>query len=97
MTTDQLRDLFEKRDAEFLRFDLAGRTGITRQDLTAFILLDQLCPSSGNIIGGSYYDEIYLNIGVEELAKVITEEQVIELIRCGVMYDVQRDSLCMFT
>ena len=97
MTTDQLRDLFEKHDEEFLKFNLAGRTGTNRPDLAAFILLDQLCPATIDIVGCAEHDEIYLNIEVEELAKVITEEQVIELIRCGVMYDDQHDSLCMFT
>lgn len=97
MTTDQLRDLFEKHGEEFLKFDLAGRTGVTRPDLAAFILLDQLCPASGDIVSGANHDEIYLNIEVEELAKVITEDQVIELIRCGVRYDDQDGVLCMFT
>lgn len=97
MTSDQLRDLFEKHNEAFLKFDLAGRAGTTRPDLAAFILLDQLCPASGNIVSGASHDEIYLNIDVEELAKVITEDQVIELRRCGVRYDDQHDSLCMFT
>ena len=97
MTTDKLRDLFEKHDKEFLRFDLVGRTGTTRPDLAAFILLDQLCPATGDIVSGASHDEIYLNIEVDQLANVITEEQVIELIRCGVRYDDQTESLCKFT
>lgn len=97
MKTDQLRGLFEKHGEAYLKFDLAGRTGTTRPDLADFILLDQLCPASGDIVSGASHDEIYLNIDVEELAKVINEDQVIELIRCGVRYDDQHDSLCMFT
>lgn len=97
MTTDQLRDLFEKHDELFMAFELYGRTGTCRPDLAAFILLDQLCPATGGIIIGAITGEIVLNIDPVELAKVITEEQVIELIRCGVRYDDQDNSLCMFT
>ena len=97
MTSDQLRDLFEKHDELFMAFELYGRTGTCRPDLAAFVLLDNLCPATGDIVSGANHDEIYLGIEVEALAKVITEEQVIELIRCGVRYDDQHDSLCMFT
>jgi len=97
MTTYQLRDLFEKHDELFMAFEFYGRTGTCRPDLAAFILLDQLCPATGGIVIGAINGEIVLNIDQEELAKVITEDQVIELIRCGVRYDDQHDSLCMFT
>ena len=101
MTTDQLRDLFEKHDDKFLTFYASGGPFSSRRDLTAFKLLDALCPATGgdnkDIVSCSNCDEIVLNIDVEELANAINEEQVIELIRCGVRYNYQTESLYMFT
>lgn len=42
------------------------------------------------------HDIIYLSHDLEELASVITEEQVIELIRCGLHYTSSHDCLSAF-
>jgi hypothetical protein len=52
--------------------------------------------SNGNadIVAATAHDEIYLAPGLNEIAAVITEDQVIELIRCGVR--ISEDSFAMF-
>lgn len=90
-------DLYEKHNEEFLRFERVETKFSQRPDLHAFILLDKIIPDDSDIISASEHDEIYLSVSPEELLKEATEEQLIELIRCGVRYDSQTDSLSMFT
>ena len=66
-----------------------------RPDIHAFLLLDELVPGTRDMISAAEHDEFYLDVGVEELVKVITEEQVIELRRCGVHWS-EYDCLVMF-
>jgi hypothetical protein len=87
----------------FLRFEMVENRRTNRPDLHAFLLLDQLCPSEDrangygyDIIGGAEHDEFWLDIDVDELDKVITPEQCLELHRCGVMYDESEDCFKMF-
>ena len=67
-----------------------------RHDLHAFILLDKLMPDGHATISASKHDEIFLAFDVDELAELITEEQILELVRCGVGYDNHHDVLYKF-
>lgn len=88
---------FEKHSDEFLKFERIENKISKRPDLHAFLLLDKLVPGDSDIVGGAEHDEFYLDIEVEDLAEVISPEQVKELVRCGVRYDSQYDCLAMFT
>lgn len=77
-------ELCDKYEKEYLEFESIHVKLSQRPDIHAFILLDKLCPTSGDIISGAEHDEIFLDVDVEELNKVATEEQALELIRCGV-------------
>lgn len=90
----QLKDLFEKNIDEHCKFENLKNPRSQRPDLHAFLLLDELQPSNRDIIVCAEHDEIYLDIDLETL--VITEDQVIELLQCGVTYDGYNDSLHMF-
>lgn len=81
---------------EFLAFDRVEPRRSQRQDLHAFMLLDELVPGSSDMVAGAEHDEIYLGVEAEKLASAATREQIIELIRCGVRYDSGTESLCMF-
>jgi hypothetical protein len=94
MTIEQLEELFEKYDDEFLKFDRVERKLNNRSDLHAFLLLDVLVPGNACMVAAADHDEIYLDVELEELAKVATENQIIELIRSGVRYG--DSGLCMF-
>lgn len=97
MTIETLTELWEKHmDEEYLKFDRVQDKRSGRADLHAFILLDKLVPGTSDIISCSEHDEFYPSTDVEELAKVITPEQILELIRCGVRLDAGLPSLAMF-
>lgn len=96
MTYDELLALFERHNSEHLKFDRVQNKLSQRPDLHAFLLLDQLVPGDSDIIGSASHDEIWLSVAWEDVAKVATEEQWIDLIRCGVRYDSSNDSLVMF-
>lgn len=64
-----------------------------RADLHAFARLDEWFPGNEDIVAAAAHDEIYLCFGEAEVEK-LTDEQLIELSRCGVMY--RNDGLFMF-
>jgi len=89
-----IEKLFDKHEDDFLGFAKINNKRSNRPDLHAFLLLDELFPGNTDMIGGAEHDEFWLDIEIEDIEK-LTEEQVIELVRCGVRFD--EESLCMFT
>jgi len=97
MTSEEIAKLFEIHDEEFIQFDRVSHKLSKRRDLHAFILLDKLCPGKSKMVSAAAHDEIYLHPEIDDLVNAgITEEQVIELIRCGLRYDDSTNSLAMF-
>lgn len=90
-----IEELFEKHEGEYYKFDKIKEKKTNRPDLQAFLILDSIIPSDCDIISASEHDEFFLNIGLEVLAAKATEEQIIDLIRCGVRYS-EYDCLSMF-
>lgn len=92
---ENIKAVFDKFDDEYLKFDRVENKLSQRPDLHAFLLLDSLIPGDRDIVAYAVHDEIFLEIDIDELAEsAITEEQVRDLVRCGV-----RESdcgLCMF-
>lgn len=87
---------YEKYTDEFLKFDRVQKKTSHRRDLHAFNLLDKLVTGVGQIICSAEHDQIWLDINPEDLVGIASEDQIIELIRCGVMYDGETDMLSMF-
>lgn len=97
MTTEEMIELFEKHsDEEYIEFKRVANKRSNRPDLHAFLLLDQLVPGKRDIVCCAGHDEFWLEVQPEDLAKVITEEQIIELLRCGVGYSEDTESFHMF-
>lgn len=91
----RFQDAYPKHeDAEFLKFDRVQNKLSSRPDIHAFILLNQISPSDTDIISSARHDEIFLGVDMDEFEA--TEEQCIDLIRCGVRYDASTDSMAMF-
>lgn len=90
-----IKELFEKHEDEYLKFDRVDNKTSGRSDLHAMFLLDRLFPSDSDIVSAAEHDEIWLDVP-EYKIKTLTEDQVIELIRCGVRYSGEFSSLCMF-
>lgn len=97
MTSEELIEMFDADDLdEFLKFERIKEPLSNRPNLHAFLLLDRLVPGTQDIIAGAAHDKIWINVDVEELAAVVTPEQVTDLIRCGVLWDSDADSIGMF-
>lgn len=97
MDIKELRGLFEKHRDDHGAFEKVETKRSRRADLHGFILLDELVPNSTpdrDILACAEHDEVYLSIDPEDLAAVVTEAQVLELVRCGVF--LAKDGLCMF-
>lgn len=95
MTEDQIRETFDKHGEEFLEFERVVFPKSKRPDLHAFLLLDTIVPGDMDIVAAAEHDEIWLDIELEDLAVAgVTEEQIIELLRCGVRVD--DNGLCMY-
>jgi len=98
-----LKEVFEKFEDEFLKFDRIESPLNPRPDLCAFLLLDSIIPPKNNYSGkpsdmvcSAEHDEIWLDVCPRDLEKMASEEQIRDLIRCGVRYDDSVESLCMF-
>lgn len=65
-----------------------------RPDVHVIILLNSLFPyaSERNLISRAHYDQIWFDIDEESLNK-LTDDQIKELLACGVFYDT--DGLSM--
>jgi hypothetical protein len=67
-----------------------------RPDLNAFLLLDKLFPGDEDIVDAASHGTIFLSVEPHELMRVAGEEDILDLIRCGVFYDGDTYSLAMF-
>jgi len=92
-----IRDIFKQFEDEFLRFeDVKERPYGNRADLHAFMLLDKLVPGKRDMVSVAEHDEIWLDVDASDLEGVATVDQIVKLIRCGVRYDDDTDSLALF-
>lgn len=81
---------------EYLRFERIKKPLHRRPDLCAFLMLDRLVPGKTDMVSCAEHDEIWLSVEPESLAKVATKEQIIDLVRCGLRYSEDTETLCMF-
>lgn len=93
MTEQELIELFKKHDDKFLE----KPEGERRIDLDAFNLLDKLLPRKHDMISASEHDEFFLSVRLDELAEVISEDEVIFLTQCGARIDDYESGLCFFS
>lgn len=96
---DYIKELarrFSRFEHEFLNFAAVENKLSKRPDLHAFIMLDILRTSDRDMISGAEHDEIWLSVSTAGLHKDATDDQIRDLVRCGVRYHEGLDSLCMF-
>lgn len=92
-----IRKAFQEHvDEEHGKFDRVADKCSERGDLHGFLLLDALLTGKQDIVACAEHDEIWLNIDLDDLQKVSTEEDIKTLLRCGITYDEGTDSLHMF-
>ena len=84
----KLKKTFKKyNEEEYLKFDRIENPPSKRPDLCAFLLLDALVPATRDLIDWAGYDEISLDVDLDKLKQVATEEDILFLVRCGIRYD----------
>lgn len=91
-----IKEILEKHDDEFLKFKHVQNKLSNRPDLHAFLLLDKLVPGDRDIVMSAEHDQIWLAVDPIELENAATEEQIVDLCRCGIIYDEDTDSLFLF-
>lgn len=93
---ENIQAVFDKFDDEFLKFERVENKRSKRPDLHAFLLLDELVPGTSDMVCAAEHDEFFIEVSPEKLAEVATEDQIRDLVRCGVRYSSEVDSLAMF-
>jgi len=91
---ENLKEVFDKFTNDFHKFDMIKNPLSKRPDLCALMLLDKLVPGSNDIFAGADHDVVYFDIDQDELAEAATEDDVLYLVRCGVILDP--DGFMMF-
>ena len=91
-----IKAVFKRFEDDYLKFKDIKTPGPSRPDLWAFMRLDALVPGTRDMVAVAEHDQFWLQVRPEELAAVATEEDVRDLIRCGVMYDDDIDSLSIY-
>ena len=99
MSVAQLKATFDKYDDEYIQFQNVANKRSRRPDMHAFIVLDELLPGDGkgDLISAAEHDQFFLDIEPEALARVATDELILDLVRCGVSFDEENESLFLFT
>lgn len=103
MTLEERFELY--KDKEYLHFERIENPVHPVRDICAFLMLYLLAPeiikygpSAGkpdNIVGCAEHDEIWLNVDLLLLEQVVSNDQIRDLLRCGVLYDSSTESLRM--
>ena len=97
MTREEMVKIFKDHDEDFGEFQAIATPLSTRPDVNAFMLLDRLIPGRFNdLLTAADHDEIYLDVDPDAFAAVATEENIIDLIRCGIRYDDEEGEFRMF-
>jgi hypothetical protein len=102
MTLDELENFFEIHNDQFLKTDNIKKRMSPRPDLCAFLILDELqfrsnfVKSYGDIVTHAEHEIIYLGVNLENILSVITEADILDLIRCGVCFNSDESCFTMF-
>ena len=82
-----IEERFKKFSDEYLNFEKVENKRSNRPDLHAFLLLEELSPGGkGNMICDGEYNKIWLDVDYDDL-DTFTDDQILELTRCGVRCD----------
>ena len=91
-----MHEKFEAVNDDFLKFEKVENKLSTRPDIHAFILLNQIFPDKRDIICAASHGVIWLDVEGEQI-QTLSDSQILELVRCGVIHDEENESLSMFT
>lgn len=93
-----LAERFDQFYSEYCEFDRIANRRSQWRDVHAFLLLEEIMPKSehvGDLISASEHDEFFLDIDVDVLHEAATDEQIQELVRCGMVFSASLNCLKM--
>lgn len=82
---NNIQESFAQYENDFIRFERIVSPPSQRRDLCAFLLLEKLVPSDVRIVAAAEHDQIYLEVSPDALADVATLDDILYLVRCGVL------------
>ena len=91
-TFNEIQEAYAWKDLDFDKVEVKLHA---RRDL-AFIFLDKLVPGKGDMVSGADHDIIFLDVEEDDLAKVATKEDILQLVRSGVFWSDEHDCIAMF-
>lgn len=93
-----LAERFEQFENDSHEFEKVEPKTSQCPDIHALMLLERLLPlpNGHDMVSGAEHDEITLNVDLEKLEEVITDDQILELRRCGVFCYGECHCLAMF-
>ena len=98
-TTMTVKEMFDAADGEYLKFDRIESPKHGRPDICAFLMLHRIFPGTTDMVSGARHDGICLAPSLYDAAEVagLTPEIVVDLCRCGVLYNEEYDCFEMLT
>lgn len=92
-----VEEIFERNADEFLKFDQVAIKRHSRPDICAFFILADLANSgkNKNIVSCAEHDLITLSVTPDDFHGRVTEGDLVDLMRCGVIYDAGEDCFQM--
>lgn len=92
-----VEEIFERYSDEYRKFDRVANKQHSRPDICAFLLLADLTNSGkdANIVSCAEHDLIVLSVVPDDFHGGVTEGDLIDLVRCGVIYNATDDSFKM--
>ncbi len=91
-----VKELFVKHENEFLNYKADPSLEDKVHDFVVFESLVKFV-KRGDLIGNLGHEEIYLNVDVDEVISVLSEGDLVKLIRCGLRYSDEDECFVMFT
>lgn len=97
-----IKQFMARHSDEFGKFDRINNPPSTHRDLCALLILSRFMDPYSDVINsaeskkGNCAGVIVFELPIHEVERMATENQVIQLIRCGVEYNSEYDALVMY-
>lgn len=91
-----LKELWKKYGNDAGDFDKVENKLSQRSDVHAIMFLDKLFPGTNDMFWCGADDQIFFKIRLDQFAQTATEEQFLELIRCGINLDWDCNCFSLF-
>ncbi len=90
-------EIFDRNADQYRKFDRVKNKLHSRPDICAFLILADLANSGKeeNIVSCAEHDLITLSVSPDDFGGRVTEGDLVDLMRCGVIYDAGEDCFKM--